>query len=85
MRLSTLELYGLDAKDFVGVPHEIVLLAKIDACFENIERLYEELKEEMDYETVQGINYQIKYREKAKTAMMQDYSEMGFTYERKNR
>jgi len=85
IRESTEELYGLDPMDFLGVPHEIVLKKKIDACWEKSESLNKELMkctQEVNYEIAQGISYKLKRIEKARVAMTKDYEEMGLRYER---
>ena len=85
IRETTMELYGLDPKTFIGLPYEQVQKMKIDACWDRKEILNKELRgfsNTDNYEIAQATSYRIKRLEKARVAMTADYEEMGFRYAR---
>ena len=80
-RPTILELYGIDARDFIGMPHEVVTQKKIDAIVIKQKSLTKELTElyndsNAGYEDVAGINGTLKYLGKTYDGLMADMAEM---------
>lgn len=83
MRISTEELYGIDPKDFIGVPYEIVIQNKLTSCRKEIKVLAKKMGDaSVSYEEISAYSQQYKYYSGAIEDLTQEYEEMGLTYVR---
>jgi len=82
-RPKTIDLLGIDPKEFVGVDHDIVMMRKLEGARNKKHKLVEELKSlplDCEYEEVSGRDHQIKYLDKAMVAYIDELEEMGIDY-----
>jgi len=83
VRVTTEELYGLDPKDFIGVPYEVVVKDKLNSCWREIKVLAKKMSDSsLSYEDISAYSQSYKYYTGAISDLTQEYNEMGLIYVR---
>lgn len=84
-RPTTQDLYGIDPKEFIGIPYEMVIEVKLDAMHKRREELYTMMTEVTDHNDFMVVNEEFKYVRGAISDLLADYEEMNLDYAKKGK
>ena len=85
MRISSLHLYGINPKDFIGVPYDEVLKIKADALMDKKRKLSKKLNKmnlnkNVTYDEISSISSEIQFINKALLFNVGELDEMELPY-----